>query len=148
MTTRYFLTTNASRQYKAGGKNFSFELTQNVSASWRGVLAVADEAAANTLAAAGIPQITEITLEEYEAEKKTVHPSTSSKSNASLHPPIHSHPLPGPVAVVEGSTTGLRASEPKPVEAAKPQPVELQTKHVEIVDELALAPTVAKPRAA
>jgi hypothetical protein len=144
---RYFLTTNASRQYKAGGRVYVFELTQHVGATWRGVLAVADEAAASTLAAAGIPQVQEITEEQYEAQKKTLHPISSSKFSESLHPPVPSLPPPGPVAVVEGSTTGLRRAPESPATPTI-KPVELQTRHVEIVDELAMAPTVSKHKAA
>jgi hypothetical protein len=142
---RYFITTNASRRYKAGGVFFNFELTSNVGSTWRGVLAV-DDSAASALLAARIPQITEATLEEYEAEKKTVYPISSSKSNESRGPQLPTLPPLGAVAVVEGSTTVLH----KAVAPVAPvvTSVEIQTQKIAIVDELALAPSEKKPRAA
>lgn len=133
--TRYFHTTNASRQYKAGALKFVFELTENFGSTWRGVLAVADEAAANTLAGAGIPQISEITQEEYEAQKKTAQPLGSSRSIPSRPPQLPSPAPLGAVAVVEASTTVLRSPKPAPAPAT-PATVDLNTRQVDIVDEL------------
>lgn len=67
---RYFLTVNASRPYNAGGLTFSFEPVQNRGGSWLGILAVADEAAASTLALARVPDVEEIGIDRYESLKK------------------------------------------------------------------------------
>lgn len=67
---RYFLTVNASRPYIAGGLTFSFEPVQNRGGSWLGILAVADEAAASTLADAHLEGVEEITDERYTGLKK------------------------------------------------------------------------------
>lgn len=66
---RYFRTSNASRQWKAGGLTFTFETTDQVGGQWFGVLAV-EEPAASILKAAGYPQVTEIDEAEYSAQKK------------------------------------------------------------------------------
>ena len=67
---RYFLTVNASRPYIAGGLTFVFEPVQNRGGSWLGVLAVAEDAAANTLAGASLMGVEEITVERYDSLKK------------------------------------------------------------------------------
>lgn len=82
---RYFLTSNANLPYTAGGFAFTFEPVVIRGGSWLGVLAVAEDAAASALAASGINQVEEITLEQYEAVKKktTAGPSNfpSSQNN-------------------------------------------------------------------
>jgi hypothetical protein len=67
--TRYFKTSNATRPYSAAGYTFTFEPTALLGGLWLGVLA-AEEPAASKLAAANIPQVSELTLEQYEEEKK------------------------------------------------------------------------------
>jgi hypothetical protein len=89
---RYFKTTNASRQYKTGGLVFTFEPVANVGGSWLGVLAVG-EPAASTLAAAGIPQVSEITSSEYEeAKKKSEEGSQFLRTLAAQQPAVSSAP--------------------------------------------------------
>jgi len=67
---RFFKTSNASRRYYAGGFAFDFEPVENLGGAWLGILAVADEAAASSLASAKIPQVTEIQQEEHDGLKK------------------------------------------------------------------------------
>lgn len=89
---RYFLTSNASLPYSTGGFSFPFEPVVIRGGSWLGVLAVAEDAAASALAAAGISTVEEITLEQYNAVKKkqTAGPSNfpSSQNNRNEPGPV------------------------------------------------------------
>jgi hypothetical protein len=67
---RYFLTVNASRPHIAGGLTFTFEPVQNRGGSWLGILAVADPAAASTLAANRPQGVEEIDAERFTSLKK------------------------------------------------------------------------------
>ena len=67
---RYFRTSNASRQYRAGDLAVTFEPLENVGGNWSGLLVVEDDAAAQKIIAAKHPQITEIPEAEYESLKK------------------------------------------------------------------------------
>lgn len=67
---RYFLTVNASRPYIAGGLTFVFEPVQNRGGSWLGVLSVADDAAASTLAGAALQGVEEIGEDRFISLKK------------------------------------------------------------------------------
>lgn len=82
MATRYFLTTNASRPYIAGGLTFSFEPVQNRGGSWLGVLAVEEDSAASALASATLDSIDEISAERYDSLKKKLTGTPSGQSES------------------------------------------------------------------
>lgn len=112
---RVFKTTNASRRYYAGGFAFDFEPVGNFGGAWLGVLAVADEAAANALAAAKIPQVSEITQEEHDDLKKK--PPTLSSFKVSQQPspvPPPQLPIVPPAAKKESRASSETSSEPAP----------------------------------
>ena len=67
---RYFICTNASRNYAAGGISFPFEPVALRGGSWLGVLAVDEESAANILLSANFEQVAEVNLERYDSLKK------------------------------------------------------------------------------
>jgi hypothetical protein len=80
---RYFRTSNASRRYSAGGHAFIFEPVENIGGSWTGLLAVEDDSAASSLAAANLPQVTEITADAFEGlKKKPLSPNSSYRESA------------------------------------------------------------------
>lgn len=87
---RYFKTKNASRRFKAGDLAFQFEPVEQVGGSWLGLLAVDSESAANSLAEARFPQISEITFEEFESLKKK--PKSLPQSYREPRPPEPSSP--------------------------------------------------------
>ena len=127
--SRYFLTVNASRPYVAGGLTFVFEPVQNRGGSWLGVLAVEEDAAASTLASAGLTGVEEISLERFDLLKKK-RPGTPVSSSAS--------PMPRRVRTPGGAGEAVRLVEqsgrtpgvgnpliPRPVPA--PESVSLQS---------------------
>lgn len=67
---RYFITTNASRNYSAGGIGFPFEPVAQRGGSWLGVLALDNPSDANILLSAGFPQVAEIDEARYDSLKK------------------------------------------------------------------------------
>lgn len=67
---RYFITTNASRNYNAGGFDFPFEPVSLRGGVWLGVLAVDEESKANILLQAGFSEVAEINDARYESLKK------------------------------------------------------------------------------
>lgn len=68
--SRYFITTNASRTYSAGGITFPFEPVAQRGGSWLGVLALDEESEANILLSGGFQQVAEIDLARYDSLKK------------------------------------------------------------------------------
>lgn len=150
--SRYFLTINASRPYIAGGLTFSFEPVQNRGGSWLGVLSVADEAAASTLAAATLYGVEEINIDRYESLKKKLT-GIPAELNGSPRP----QRVPTPGAVVEG----VRVVEPsartpgvgnplmprRPAAAPVPETVSLQTTTLSPPSESLLdSPSLKGPR--
>ena len=71
----YFQTSNASVPYRAGGHEFTFEPIEVIAGSWRGVLEVATEAEAEALRTIKGP-VSEVTAEEYAAQKKKWFPNS------------------------------------------------------------------------
>lgn len=67
---RYFITTNASRSYQAGGFDFPFEPVSLRGGVWLGVLAVDEESKANILLQAAFSEVGEIDLARYDSLKK------------------------------------------------------------------------------
>lgn len=102
--SRFFVTTNASLQYNAGGHNFPFEPVTQRGGSWLGVLALESDSEASILLSAGFPQVAEITEERYQSEKKKLAPRRNSS------PVLPSAPaqVPG-VAGVVGQSSGRGA---------------------------------------
>lgn len=151
MARRFFQTSNASRRYRAGGLSLSFELTENVGGTWRGVLATDDESVASTLLAAGHPQIQEITQEQYEAQKKTLHGTGFSSFKALPQPPP---PPPAPkVALVAGGNTlvaeDISDVPPFPAPKSDDAGVELEIRalpRTALRDELAMSGDSARPQ--
>lgn len=131
---RYFKTSNASRRYTVGKNHFTFEAVEQSGGTWSGVLAIEDDAAADELAGANIPQIEEINQEEYDEVKKKL-PTSTPASSATVRP------LPGsgqPQQVVEGAAaTGATAS---PDKKAAQRTGALRTSRVEVPDELKTDP--------
>jgi hypothetical protein len=82
---RYFLTSNATRGYYAGGFSFTFEPTAMERGTWHGVLAT-DGQSADALAAAAYPQVSEITEEQFNEEKKKGQQSPVSRMSAPVLP--------------------------------------------------------------
>lgn len=83
---RYFITSNASRPYVAGGFTFEFEPVVIRGGSWLGVLVVAEDAAASALAGAGIAQVEECTIDQYEGVKKKLTAGPSNFPNFQTRP--------------------------------------------------------------
>lgn len=147
---RYFKTSNASRQYRAGGSLFSFEPVDQIGGSWLGVLAL-EESDASILAAANLPQVEAITEADYDALKKKPPARSASLQGPLVEQPS---PPPRPAAQVVASrapqvSEGGGAIEPAaPLPVALPvagQGVTLETAVVEIADELVLETSVKSP---
>lgn len=114
---RYFICTSANRPWILGGVTYVFEPIGLRGGSWLGVLAV-DEPAASTILAAGLPpQISEITQERYDSEKKKVA-AEQARSMPSAPPPPTGNPLLGVVAARAGAPTDRRSAEPAPAASA------------------------------
>ena len=84
---RYFLTVNASRPHVAGGLTFVFEPVSNRGGSWLGILAVEEDSAASTLAAASLPGVDEIPLERYDSLKKKLTGTRTGPSESHVRQP-------------------------------------------------------------
>lgn len=124
---RYFTTTNASRRYRAGDYAFTFDPVENIGGTWFGMLSVSDEEGA-AIAAALIPQIAEVTAEEFELlKKKPPQPNSSWRES-------HPRPAPSsaPLAVVGVVAAAASTSSSKPA----PTTTVLKTKKIEVPDEL------------
>lgn len=104
---RYFISTNASRNYSAGGITFAFEPVSLRGGSWLGVLALEEDSDANILLSAGFPQVAEINQERYENEKKK---QTGQRTSSPTQP---GNPKPvGPgVAEAVGRSSGHGAGD-------------------------------------
>lgn len=96
---RYFLSTNASRNYISGGRSFEFEPIALRGGSWFGVLALDEESDANILLSAGFPQVDEIDFATYDAQKKKVETREPSTFQNSL-------PRPNPVGLAVAPVVG------------------------------------------
>jgi hypothetical protein len=125
---RYFRTSNASRQYRAGDLAVTFEPLENVGGNWSGLLAVEDDSAANKIVAAKHPQIAEITAEEYEGLKKKP-PQPRPSLQDSRRPRQESTPQ---LRVAGDRPT---ASGKKPAPAPAPPAIELKSAKLEVPDE-------------
>lgn len=129
---RYFKTSNASRPYQTGGYTFTFEPVDQNGGIWSGVLAVVDDAAASVLAAAALPQITELTAEQYETlKKKPLMPSGSSRvlpkpPQVSLQPPARAEaaaPVAPSSSTAEEASVFLETTDAEPpLELAEDEP--------------------------
>jgi hypothetical protein len=107
---RYFKTSNASRPYKVGALAFNFDPVEQIGGIWSGVLVVEDNSAANTLAGAAIPQVTEITEAQYlDIKKKPTRPLSSSFE---LPKPPEASPQPAPVAQRAAQTATTPSASP------------------------------------
>jgi hypothetical protein len=138
---RYFKTSNASRQYRAGDLAVTFVPVENVGGNWSGLLAVEDDEAAKKILAANHPQITEIKQEEYEGLKKKP-PTPSTNFQDSPPPPAYSPQL----RVAEGKAGSARTPSSKsPPPAPK---VELKSAKLEVPDELKEVAPTPKPKPA
>jgi hypothetical protein len=135
---RYFKTSNASRRYNAGALAYTFESVSNIGGSWLGVLAVEDASAANTLAAAAFPQVSEITQTEFEDLKK----KPQQNSHYRVFQGAKSPPPPDAGRVVQGAST----STVKPAEVPEPVNAQLKTAEIDVPDELKLEASAPKPR--
>ena len=67
---RYFITTNASRPFVAGGITFTFEPVAQRGGSWLGVLALDTPSDATILLSAGFSQVDEIDETRFNSLKK------------------------------------------------------------------------------
>lgn len=133
---RYFKTSNATRQYRAGGWIATFEPIDNVGGSWLGLLAVESDSAASQLVFARHPQIAEITQAEYEELKKKA-PSSSVVSGRRRPMPARS----APVRVAEPAVRAASMLSAKPVAKVAPvapSGVQLKSARLEVPDELRL----------
>lgn len=127
---RFFKTSNASRQYKAGGSVYIFEPVENIGGSWLGLLAVEDDSAASQLVAAKIPQITEITAEEHEGLKKK--PLAPNPHFREQRPQQQTPQLP---VVVPAAPVASTSTSKQPTAATG---VELKAAVLDVPDELKL----------
>lgn len=148
---RYFLTVNASRPYIAGGLTFTFEPVQNRGGSWLGILSVADEAAASTLAGASLQGVEEITDERFASLKKKL---------MGIPDALNGSPTPQRVRTPGARAEGVRLVEPSGrtpgvgnplIERPAPKPViesvSLQTTSAEPpVEPLLESPSIRAPK--
>lgn len=135
----YFHTKNANREYSIGGYSFRFDRVKNIAGSWRGVLSTSDEKKAKVLRAYGSP-VSEITQEEYEAEKKTVSNTSFFSPN---RPAIPQRLTPE----VVNAATESEDSDEGPVSSEKALDAKMAVTEapVELKDELAEA-AAARPK--
>ena len=111
----FFQTSNASVPYRAGGHEFTFEPIEVIAGSWRGVLEVATEAEAIALRTIKGP-VSEVTAEEYAAQKKKWFPN-SRRLMPSVEPlPQTLHEVAASVALnpEAESSTDTEAEVPAP----------------------------------
>jgi len=132
---RYFRTSNATRQYQAGEFNFTFEPVENIGGSWIGLLAVDNSSAASQLAAAGIPQIEEISKDDYEAVKKKP-PQSNPHLREQLQQPLPQRPQPAAAPAAPANTSP----------SSEAVGVELKSARLDVPDELKLATDSPKPK--
>lgn len=99
---RYFITTNASRPYSAGGIGFTFEPVAQRGGSWLGVLALDTPSDATILLSAGFSQVEEIDEARYNSLKKK--PVANQNNSPVL--PGRQKPVGLVVAQVAGQSSG------------------------------------------
>lgn len=100
----FFHTQNASRPYKSGGYDFSFEPYVFFGGNWRGALAVGREeeiAALRELVEISNGGITEIDQAAYESKTKKKVSETPSVPASPPSVPIHKASIKSPAEVVE-----------------------------------------------
>jgi len=134
--TRYFLTTNASRPYIAGGLTFSFEPVQNRGGSWLGVLAVEEDSAASALASAGLIGVDEIIQERYDNLKKKLT-GTPTGSNGSHRPQR--------VRTAGDGAVGVRVVEPPAGARGVGNPLIPRPAPAPVIESVSLQTTSAEP---
>lgn len=137
---RYFKTTNASRRYTAGRLAFTFEPVSNIGGSWLGVLAVEDNSAASTIAAAALPQVQEISQEIFEDLKKKPQSNPHFLASREVPPSSRQHPVVGHVVRAASTSTA------KPVVEETPASAQLATAILDVPDELRLEGPAPKPK--
>lgn len=103
---RYFITTNASRPYVAGGISFTFEPVAQRGGSWLGVLALDTPSDATILLSAGFEQVSEINEERFDGLKKK--PGANQNNSPVL--PGRQKPVGLAVAPVVGRSSGPGAA--------------------------------------
>ena len=103
---RYFITTNASRPYSAGGIGFTFEPVAQRGGSWLGVLALDNPSDATILLSAGFSQVAEIDETRFDSLKKKLAPS---QNNSPVFPGKQK-PVGLAVAPVVGQSSGRGAA--------------------------------------
>lgn len=133
---KFFSTSNASRQYRAGGLVFSFEPVVNIGGTWLGVLAL-EQSSADILAGAlpSLPQVREITEDEFnDLKKKPVSRSASSREFQAAPTP----PRPPEAARLVGPTAEPVPAKPKPAPVEAATGVVLTSKIINVPDELKL----------
>lgn len=133
---RYFLTVNASRPHIADGLTFVFEPVQNRGGSWLGVLSVAEEAAASTLASASLPDVEEITDERYISLKKKLMGIPDALSGS---------PTPQRVRTPGGRVEGVRVVEQSGRTPGVGNPLIAVPKAAPVAVEVSLQTTSAEP---
>jgi hypothetical protein len=99
---RYFITTNASRPYSAGGIGFNFDPVAQRGGSWLGVLALDTPSDATILLSAGFSQVEEIDEARYDSLKKKL----GANPNNSPVLPARQKPVGLAVAPVVGRSSG------------------------------------------
>lgn len=137
---RYFKTSNASRRYVAGELAFTFEPVSNIGGNWLGVLAVEVDSTASIIAAANLPQIQEITAEQFEELKKKPQPNQHFRALPGARPSNQPPPAVGHVVQAGSTSTAKPAPEPAPVNT------QLKTAVLDVPDELKLETGTPKPR--
>lgn len=139
---RYFLTTVADRPVNAGGRTFNFDPVSLRGGSWVGVLALDEESGASILCDAGHPSVSEITIEQYESEKKKQPQSTARSARPQA--PV-SDPSQAGVRVADRAGRVIDPTIAEPAAAGAPAAelvtgsVELQTTSEQPPDEAMLA---------
>ena len=127
---RYYKPDNATRSFRSGGFEFQFEPTVFRAGAWAGLLAVDDEAAQLALAELiydGGP-IRELTVEEFEAQKKKTTVVTSSQRwrdlSVSLLPRKADESAPRVEAALPQSEQSSTATESAEIRLAETAPVD------------------------
>lgn len=133
---RYFLTINASHPYVAGGLTFSFEPVQNRGGSWLGVLAVEEDSAASTLAAAKLFGVEEIGDERFISLKKKL---------MGLPDSLNGSPKPQRVRIPAAAVEGVRVVEPSGRTPGVGNPLIQRPAAAPVIEAVTLQSTSAQP---
>lgn len=121
----FFQTTNASRAYRSGSFEFTFEPVEVVAGAWRGVIEVATEPEAEALRAINGP-VSEVSAEEYAALKKKWFPNSKPLRQSVEPQPQTLHEV---ASSVEPSPEAESSTDTDEVEFAAPvsdEPVNLK----------------------